>query len=493
MPTIAIIGSGFAGLTAACKLAKEGHEVHVFEKNEDLGGRARKFEAEGYTFDMGPSWYWMPEIFEQFYSLFGYTTSDFYQLQRISPSYNVVFEDEVVEVPSDWNELKQMFDKLEPGSAERLEAFMKEAKTKYDIGMGEFVRKPSLSVTEFMTTSVMKNSMKLDLLQSFSKHVRKYFSHPKLISLVEFPVLFLGAKPADTPALYSLMNYADMKLGTWYPMGGMNQIVQAIVSIARELGVHFHTSTEVLKVEVADGKVVSLQLSNGSFTPDYVVSAADYHHTETKMLDASHRTYDHNYWEGRTMAPSSILYYLGLDKKVPNLHHHNLFFDADFDTHVQAIYDDPQLPEKPLFYVCVPSKTDPSVAPKNCENLFILIPTAAGLEAQNEQEVHDRYLEIVAQRIEKQTNLNILEHISFRRSFSAKDFVSDYHSFRGNAYGLANTLKQTAFFKPSMKSKKVSNLYFAGQLTVPGPGVPPSIISGELAGQLVHEQTLLSP
>lgn len=492
MSTIAVIGSGFAGLTAACKLAKEGHDVHVFEKNEDLGGRARKFQASGFTFDMGPSWYWMPEIFEQFYSLFGHTTSDFYELERLSPSYRVVFEDEVMDVPSDWLELKAMFERLEPGSGSRLETFMNEAKTKYDIGMGEFVRKPSLSMKEFMTASVMKNSFKLDLLQSFSKHVKKYFSHPKLISLVEFPVLFLGAKPADTPALYSLMNYADMKLGTWYPMGGMNQIVKAIVSIAESLGVKFHTSTEVTRLNINAGKVVELVLSNGSFKPDYVVSAADYHHTETKMLTTSHRTYDDKYWKGRTMAPSSLLFYVGLNTKVPALHHHNLFFDADFNAHVEAIYDNPGMPQEPLFYVCAPSKTDPSVAPENCENLFILIPTAAGLEAQNEQEVHDRYLEIVARRIEKQTNLNILEHIAFKRSFSAKDFVSDYYSFRGNAYGLANTLKQTAFFKPTMKSKKVSNLYFAGQLTVPGPGVPPSIISGEMAGQLVHEQSLLA-
>jgi phytoene desaturase len=480
---IAVIGGGFAGLSAACELAKAGCEVTLFEKNETTGGRARSFESAGFTFDMGPSWYWMPEVFQEFFQRFNHQTSDFYDLIRLDPSYKVIFEDgEEINVPANLDELKLLLEQWESGAGRQLEAFLAEAKVKYDIGMGEFVWKPSLSITEFFQWKVLTQGLKLQLLGNMKSHLRKFFSHPKILKLLEFPVLFLGAKPSDTPALYSLMNYADIQLGTWYPMGGMTKIPEAMTKLAVLLGVNIRCRAEVQKINVQDKCAQSVQVNNEVLDFDAVIAAGDYHHIETKLLDESHRKYNSDYWEARTMAPSSLIYYLGINKKIPGLLHHNLFFDRDFEVHASEIYDDPKWPTAPLFYACVPSMTDPEVAPAGCENIFILIPVAPGMEST--EELRDHYLKDCIERLERKTGESIAAHIVYKRSYAHEDFQRDYFSFKGNAYGLANTLRQTAFLKPRMKNNKVNNLYYAGQLTVPGPGVPPSIISGLVAANL---------
>jgi phytoene desaturase len=349
--------------------------------------------------------------------------------------------------------------------------------------MNDLVYKPGLKLSEFLDWRVISGVFRLQMLSSLSSHVRKYITHPKLIELLEFPVLFLGAMPSKTPALYSLMNYADIKLGTWYPRGGMYKVVEGMVSLAEELGVKIHCNAPVDSITVEGKKAVGVSVNGAQHRADVVISSADYHHTEQKLLAPEHRNYTAKYWETRSMAPSSLLYYVGLDVKLKGMEHHNLFFDTDFKRHAEQIYVDPAWPEHPLFYVSVTSKTDAESAPEGGENVFILIPTAPGLIET--PEIKERYFQMVMDRLESRLEQNIRKHVTFRRDFACSDFMSTYNSFKGNAYGLANTLKQTAILKPTLKNKKIANLYYTGQLTVPGPGVPPSLISGMVVAREV--------
>ena len=488
-----VIGAGFAGLSAASFLAKKGWAVTIVEKNEMPGGRARKFEAEGFTFDMGPSWYWMPDVFEKYFGSFGKKVSDFYELQRLDPSYRVYFEKATWDLPANYEALKNLFESIEPGAANALDLFLAEAKYKYEVGVGKLVYQPSLSITEFIDFELIKGVFKLDVFQSMKTHIARYFKHPYIQFLMEFPVLFLGALPENTPALYSLMNYADIKGGTWYPQHGMYSIVEAMVKVAKSLGVQFKLGEEVMQIVVENGiatKVISKVNETGmqeNYSFDVLIGAGDYHHIETKLLEKKYQSYSEKYWDSRVLAPSSLLYYVGLNKKLKGVTHHSLFFDSDFSVHGNEIYSNPMWPSNPLFYASVPSVTDPNVAPVGCENLFLLIPIAAGLEGDT-TEVREKYFNLIIERLEKKWGQTIMDAIVYKRSYAVADFKNDYHSFKGNAYGLANTLLQTAFLKPSCKSKKINNLYYTGQLTVPGPGVPPSLISGEVVANLICKQ-----
>jgi phytoene desaturase len=488
---IVIIGSGFAGLSAAAFMAKAGWDVIVLEKQETTGGRARQLIAEGFTFDMGPSWYWMPDVFERFFNCFGKKVADYYQLNRLDPSYRIYWPDDRMDIPADYNELKSLFERTEPGSGAMLDKFMNEAAFKYEVGINKLVHKPGQSLFEFADWELVKGVLKLDVFRSMKSHVGRHFKNSKLRELLEFPVLFLGALPQDTPALYSLMNYADIKLGTWYPQGGMYKIVEGMTRLAKELGVKFYFNQSVTAIKIEKGVATKIltntsdQLSvSGSFDADVVIGGADYHFIESKLLSGKYRSYTEKYWNKRVMAPSCLLYYVGLNKKLPNLLHHTLFFDTSFDVHGKEIYTEPQWPSKPLFYVCAASVTDTTVAPEGCENLFFLIPVASGLEGDTE-ELRDLYFEQVLTRFENKIGQSVKDSIIYKNSYSVSNFKSDYNSFKGNAYGLANTLRQTAILKPGLRSKKVKNLFYTGQLTVPGPGVPPSLISGEVVAKEV--------
>ena len=480
---VTIVGAGFAGLSAAAYLARDGYRVRILEKNEGLGGRARQFEAEGYTFDMGPSWYWMPEVFEQFFNDFGSTAAEHYELVRLDPSYEVVFGvEDRIEVPASTQELFVLFEELEPGSSANLQQFLDEAEYKYRVGINEFVQKPGHSILDFADVRVFKSVFKLQMLTDMATYVRRLFKHPQLIQLLEFPVLFLGATPANTPALYSLMNYADLKLGTWYPLGGMHKIIEGMAAVARGQGVEIVSGSAVEKVTTTNGAVRSITTANGTVYPtDILVCAADYHHFEQELLAPQDRMYSADYWQGRTMAPSSLLFYVGLDRKVPGLHHHTLFFDADFNRHAHDIYEKPVWPDDPLFYVCAPSVTDLNVAPVGCENMFFLLPLAPDLDDNEDRREH--YWNLMCERLARRIGFDIRPHVVYRRGYAHREFREDYNAYRGNAYGLANTLRQTAFLKPKLRSKKLRNLWYAGQLTTPGPGMPPSIISGEVAAR----------
>jgi phytoene desaturase len=482
MKRVAVIGSGFAGLSAACSLAKEGYEVVVFEKNPTPGGRARKFEADGFNFDMGPSWYWMPEVFENFFNQFGKTTSDFYQLIRLDPSYRIFFgENDLLDLPAGALALQTLFESMETGAGKKLERFLREGKDKYEIGMNSLAHKPGISMTDFLDPVLLKDVFRLHVFQSISSYVRKFFADPRIIKILEFPVLFLGAKPEKTPALYSLMNYADMSLGTWYPLGGMYKVIEAIVAVAKSINVTFRFNAAVTAIETEGKRATGLVVHDQFEAFDYIVAGADYRYVEQTLLPKRSRVYSPEYWDARVLAPSSLIFFLGIDKRIDGLLHHTLFFDEDFQLHASEIYDDPKWPTSPQFYVSCPSKTDDSVAPAGCENLMILIPVAPALVDDNS--IRENYFEIVINRLENLTRQNIRSHIVFKRSYAHRDFIADYNSFKGNAYGLANTLRQTANFKPSIINKKVTNLFYTGQLTVPGPGVPPSIISGQLVAR----------
>ena len=483
---ILVIGAGFSGLSTATSLADRGYEVEILEKNSMAGGRARVFSAQGFTFDMGPSWYWMPDIFETYFGKFGKKPSDYYDLVRLDPSYTVILSaNEVIDLPANYADLRQLFESYEPGAADALDRFMDQAAYKYKVGIQNFVWKPSRKITEFMSLKLLVDVVRLDVFQSFYSHIRKFFKSSTLLKLMEFPILFLGAISQNTPAMYSLMNYAEIKLGTWYPMGGMHLIVKGMVALAEEKGVKITYNAEVTGFRLNGKKVIGAETAAGFVEADAVVASADYHHVETLLGDA-HRNYNEAYWDKRVMAPSSLLFYLGISKRIPRLKHHNLFFDRDFSVHSEEIYTNPAWPQDPLFYASAPSVTDPTVAPEGCENVFLLIPVAPDLV--DTEEVREKYFDQLMDRLEAYTGTSIREHIVFKRSYAHQDFMSDYHAFKGNAYGLANTLMQTAILKPSLKNKHLDNMYYTGQLTVPGPGVPPSLISGLVVATEVDQE-----
>ncbi|RXK59433.1 phytoene desaturase [Lacibacter luteus] len=481
-----VIGSGFAGMSAASFLAKAGWHVTVLEKHDQPGGRARQLKIDGFTFDMGPSWYWMPDVFERYFNQFEKKANDYYELKRLDPSYRIYYKNETTDIPADYTALKHLFETLEPGSGKQLDLFIKEAAYKYETGINKLVYKPGLSLSEFADKALLKGVFRLDVFTSMKKHVRKHFADSRLRELMEFPVLFLGALPEKIPALYSLMNYADVKLGTWFPVGGMYEVVKAMHSLAVALGVEFRFNSNVEEIKTLHGRATGVVVNDEYLEAEVVVSGADYHFTETKLLHHHDQSYSEGYWSNRVMAPSCLLYYVGLNKQLPQLTHHSLFFDTDFNRHGKEIYNDPQWPTDPLFYVSATTRTDASGAPEGCENLFFLIPVAAGLQGDTE-ELREKYFQQIVQRFEQRIGEPIADSVVYKKSYSVSNFVDDYNAFRGNAYGLANTLLQTAVLKPGCRSRKVENLYYTGQLTVPGPGVPPSLISGEVVASLINQ------
>ncbi len=480
MKQISIIGSGFSGLAAATCAAKAGISVSVFEKNDTIGGRARSFDASGFHFDMGPSWYWMPDVFEQYFNLFGKSANDYYKLVQLDPGFQIIYgKNDILKIPKSENELFEIFETIETGAATQLKKFLSEAKFKYEVGMQQLVYKPAYSWMEFATVDVLKGIAKSNLFMNVSSYVRKFFKDERLIKLLEFPVLFLGAMPHKIPALYTMMNYAALSQGTYYPMGGMSKIIDGMEALAIEQGVKIEVNAAVQKINISNQKVESILVNNVLHKTDGLIASADYQHVEQSLLQQEFRNYDAPYWDKKTFAPSCLIFYVGVNKKIENLEHHNLYFDTDFKQHSEEIYGKAKWPSDPLFYLCCPSKTDDTVAPEGMENLFFLVPIATGLlDSDAQREV---YFEKILKRVEAHTGVAFAENIIYKKSYCVNDFVKDYNAYKGNAYGLANTLMQTAVLKPSLRNKKVSNLFYTGQLTVPGPGVPPALISGQIA------------
>ena len=480
--SISIIGSGFSSLSAACYLAKQGYNVSVYEKNNDFGGRARQLKENGFTFDIGPSFYWMPDIFDRFFNDFNKKTSDYYELTKLNPAYSVYFdENNSIPIEDSLEKICNRFEKIETGSSIKLKKFILNARENYRVAVLDLIYKmPGESPLELVTIDTIKKVKYF--LTNIRREVRKDFKNHMLRAILEFPVLFLGAKPSDTPAFYNFMNYADFGLGTFQPKNGFYDVVQGMIKLAKSLGVSFYNNSNVTKVITEKNKVIGLEINEKIIKSDIVVSGADYNFTE-KLLPKKLRQSSDKYFEKRTLAPSALLFYIGFNKKLNNIEHHNLIFDTDFDQHAVEIYDDPKWPTNPLLYASFTSKTHKHTAPEGCENGVFLIPIAPNLD--DNKETRKKYLDILIKKLEKVTKQNLKSNIIYLKSYCVNDFVDDYNSYKGNAYGLANTLLQTAFLRPKLRSKKVSNLYFCGQLTVPGPGVPPALVSGKLVSDLI--------
>ncbi len=484
MKSAIVIGGGFSGLSTAAFLAKSGIHVTVLEKNTQLGGRARMLEHSNYLFDMGPSWYWMPDIFENFFNEFNTKTKSFYELIKLDPGFRMIFDSGEIDISADFETTCLLFEKYEEGSSLKLKEFIRDAKSKYDIGIDFMYNSPGVSVIELFTKQILLNITQFEFLTSYRKHIRKYFNHPYLINVLEFPVLFLGASADKMPALYSLMAYSALNQGTFYPVGGFNQVILAIINLCKNLGVEFLTDEAVTKINIQDNQASSVKTSKGKLIKaDFVIASADYAFVEKNLLDLKYRNYSEKYWKTKSFSPSSLVFYLGVNKKIKKLIHHNLFFDKDVEEFTKEIYEHKTWPKKPLFYVCCPSKTDENVAPSGKENIFILMPIPIGVE--DTESIRERYFNIIISRLEAYCNQKIVPYIEYKKSYCIEDFQNDYNAYKGNAYGLANTLSQTANLKPKIINKKVSNLFYTGQLTVPGPGVPPSLISGKLVAEYI--------
>lgn len=480
-----VIGAGFSGISSATALASAGFRVDVFEKGGVPGGRAQKLTGDGFTFDMGPSWYWMPDVIEDYFNHFGKSASDYYQLKRLDPGYRMFFSPgDHIDVPADREELYSLFEQIEPGSQKKLKKFLDQAEYKYLMGMKKFVYLPGHSVFELLHPGLLRGLLSMDVFRSVASVVRKNFRDERLRRMLEFPVIFLGATASEIPAIYTLMNYADLVLGSWYPLGGMSRVVDGMVELAGSFGVEFHYHSEVTRILISGNQVDAVEVNHGKqYTPDVVVASADYHHVEQYLLPPEARNYPAGYWKSRKMAPSALLFYLGVNRKL-NLFHHNLFFDTDFQAHAEQIYKDPKWPDDPAMYISCTSRTERGVAPEGMENVVVLIPVAPGL--QDDENIREKYYTRVIRKLEEMTGQPVGKHIVFKKTIAQSDFIDYFHAYRGNAYGLANTLFQTASMKPKIRNRKIKNLFYTGQLTVPGPGVPPCLVSGlVVAGQIM--------
>lgn len=481
---IIVVGSGFSSLSASCYLAKAGYRVLLLEKNSSFGGRARQLKRDGFVFDIGPTFYWMPDVFERFFADFGKSPIQYYNLIKLNPAYQVYFgRDDSLSIADNLEDIKITFENVEKGSGRKLERFLLKAKRNYEIAIKDLVYKPGEKLFEIITAETITKIT--DFIRTIRQQVRQYVQHKKLRSILEFPVLFLGAKPSDTPSFYNFMNYADFGLGTWHPMGGMFKVVEAMTNLALQLGVEMKANSPVTGIEIEDGSVSKVKTPLETFDCDILLSGADYRHTET-LLPPKFRQYPDRYWNKKVFAPSALLFFVGFNKKIDKISHHTLFFDTDFEAHASTIYDSKEWAEKPLFYGSFPSISDSNSAPPGKEAGIFLIPLAPDLE--DTHEIREHYFKQIIQRLEFLTDQEVGKHILFKESYCVNDFKSDYNSFKGNAYGLANTLRQTHILRPKLKSKKLRNLYFCGQLTVPGPGVPPSLISGKIVSDLIIKQ-----
>ncbi len=500
--SVVVVGSGFGGLSTACYLADAGADVTVVEKNEQLGGRASVLERDGFRFDMGPSWYLMPDVFERFFGHFGRSPDEYYELRHLDPHYQIFFKDgDDVTVTPDREETKATFETYEPGAGAALDSYLDESEETYNIGMEHFVYEDRPRFRDYVDLDVVRHARGLTFLGSMQGHVEEYFDHPKLQQIMQYTLVFLGGSPKNTPALYNLMSHVDFNLGVHYPVradrdegesadrngatdetderatpGGMGVVVDAMVELGRELGVEYRTDSPVESILGSAGNF-RVETDDGFLRSDLVVSDADYAHTEQDLLPPQSRQYDADYWDSRTYAPSAFLLYLGVEGDVDPLEHHTLVLPTDWNEHFDEIFEDPRWPEDPAYYLCVPSETDDTVAPEGHSNLFALVPIAPGLE--DGTATREWYRDLVLDDIAENTGVELRDRIVVEESFCVSDFADRYNSIEGTALGLAHTLRQTGPLRPGHRSSEVPGLYFTGSFTTPGIGVPMCLISGQ--------------
>ncbi len=485
---VVVIGAGIGGLGTAGLFAKKGYDVTVLEKNENFGGRANIFEARGFRFDMGPSWYLAPDIFEHYFELLGEKVSDHLTLKKLQPSYRIFFrkDSNPLDIHSDLDTDTRTFDSIEPGSGEKLREYLKQSEYQYQVATQHFMYKNYDTVFDFLNRRVMTEGQKLAVFSKMHSFVSRFFKSRKLQQVMEYTMVFLGTSPYDAPALYNLMSHMDFNQGVFYPMGGFYELIKALVAIAEKNGANLRKGVTVAEIVVENGVATGVRLEGGEFVPaDIVVSNADMWFTETKLLPEKSRTYTQRYWRKRVMAPSAFIMYLGVSEKLPGITHHNLLFSEDWRKNFDDIYKSPCLPDGPSLYVCAPSVTDPSVAPEGKENLFVLVPIASDLEISDKEK--DSYAAKVLALIENEMRLpGLSDKIEYRRIYTVENFAADYNSFKGSALGLAHTIWQTAIFRPKNRSSRVKNLYYVGAGTNPGIGTQICLISAELAYKRAH-------
>ncbi|WP_436344939.1 phytoene desaturase family protein [Natronorubrum sp. FCH18a] len=483
--SVVVIGAGIGGLSTACYLADAGADVHVIEKNEQLGGRASRLEEDGFRFDMGPSWYLMPDVFERFFAAFDRTPSDYYELTHLDPHYRIFFKDgDQVDVTPDLERTKAVFEEYEDGAGNALERYLEKSRENYEVGMEHFVYEDRTRLRDYVDLDVARQARGLSLLGSMQGHVENYFDHPKLQQIMQYTLVFLGGSPTNTPALYNLMSHVDFNLGVWYPEDGIGGVIDAIAELGSELGVTYDTDRPATAIKGREGAFL-VETKRGPLRPDLVVSNASYAHTEQELLPPERRGYDADYWESRTYAPSAFLLYLGVEGEVDELAHHTLVLPTNWEEHFDQIFEDPEWPDEPAYYCCVPSETDDTVAPDSHSTLFVLVPIAPGLE--DTPEIREAYREKILADIAANTGEELRDRIVFEERFCIEDFADRYNSYDGTALGLAHTLRQTSLFRPPHRAKGVDGLYFVGGDTTPGIGVPMCLISGELTAEKILE------
>jgi phytoene desaturase len=476
---VVVVGGGFGGLSAACYLADAGANVHVLEKNEQLGGRASRLETDGFRFDMGPSWYLMPDVFERFFAYFGREPGDYYDLERLDPHYRIFFKDgDRLDVNGDHAEMREKFESYEPGAGEAFDEYLATSERHYETAMNKFVYEDRSSLRDWVDLDVLTAApVGLQLVGSMQGHVEDYFEHPKLQQIMQYTLVFLGGSPKNTPALYNMMSHVDFNLGVYYPEGGIGAVVDALVELGEEMGVTYQTGAEVTEIDRRKDGFLVETVDGEQFHPDDVVVNADYGHAERELVPEHERQYDDDYWDSRTYAPSAFLLYLGVEGDVDPLAHHTLVLPTDWEPHFETIFDDPDWPENPAYYCCVPSKTDDTVAPEGHSNLFVLVPIAPGLH--DGDAIREEYREKILADIAANTGVDLRDRIVFEEQFAVSDFGERYNATEGTALGLAHTLRQTALLRPNNRSSAVDGLYFTGSFTTPGIGMPMCLISGE--------------
>ena len=493
--SVVIIGAGIGGIAAAAMLAKGGDDVTIVEKNDSVGGRARVFEKDGFVFDMGPSWYMMPEVFEHFFDLMGEKISDYYNLRKLSPSYRVFLKSDKshYDFYGDIDKNKETFEKIEPGSGAVLVKFLAKLKLQYSIAYNEFMFKNYNSIFDFLTWSVAKVGWKLPLLKKQKQIIESRFKSEILQKVMQYQMILLGTAPGDCPGIYSMMNYVDFGLGVWYPDGGIWKLPEAMEKIAIKNGVKILKNAPVSQIITENNIAKGIKLENGeNIFADIVISNADITYTDQHLLKEEDRQYTDKYWDSKMLAPSAFILYLGIKDKIPTLEHHNLVFSKDWNKGFEQIFNKPAWPEDPSFYVCAPSKTDSTVAPKDCENLFVLVPIAPGLKYDDNFEKN--YTEKILNELESYLNVeNIHDRIMFQKTYSVKNFELDYNAYKGTALGLAHTIKQTALFRPNNIHKRIKNLFYVGAGTNPGIGMPICIISAELVYKRITGNNQVEP
>lgn len=483
---IVIIGAGLSGLSVAPLLAKYGFNVSVLEKNGNFGGVAGRFSSLNFIFDTGPTWYLMPEVFEKYFAIFNKTSSDYYKLIDLDPSYRVFFKNnDYIDIRKDINHNADVFEKLEKGGGDKLKQYLEIAEYKYNTACNEFLYKDYNSIFDFLNKKILFEGLKLHLLSNLDSYAKSYFKIKKPRQILEFNTVFLGCSPDKTPALYSLMSHADIKKGVAYPEGGIYKLPEAFFKLGKELGVRYFFNNDVKKINIKNNKAVSVHTDKDEYEADLVLAACDYHHADSALLEDKYRSYSDKYWDRRVLAPTAFIIFLGLKKKIKSLKHHNLFLTENWEDHFYTIFNKPSWPDFPSYYVGCPSKTDPGTAPGNCENVFILVPVAPGLD--DNEEIRDSFSNAIISHLEELIGEPVKNSIAFKKVTAHSDFINSFNYFRGTSLGIAHTLFQTAAFRPSHKSKKICNLYYTGHYTHPGIGMPMAVISSQIVSEMIRE------